>query len=348
MPRSRLFPYNPHRHLEFCALKHFNVVSTVLILIVGVWVVVEFRQRSRRFPESRLDNIWLFLAFYDGLVLASFFSLYGQSNLTPVQLSSFSFWYKFVEWPVLTALTVGAHISLYRAIFQRRDKDLPKWVVPAVVIFGVAVMTWYFLALSYPALIPRRPQNTFWLSLIWPLGLLDIFWLGRLLAESRKAADPGRRRVDAAFALLFLARYPLHLALSIGNPTGAIYVVALALAKLLGLYTNLLPLIWLKVYFGPWAGSLGKVLGGRFDLAAIGQARGLTAREMEILELMIDGKSYKEIESALHISIHTVKSHVYSLYRKMDVKSRHQLIHQIGVYGGSGAAAPTGRPARRA
>jgi DNA-binding CsgD family transcriptional regulator len=55
---------------------------------------------------------------------------------------------------------------------------------------------------------------------------------------------------------------------------------------------------------------------------------------MEILELMIDGKSYKEIESALHISIHTVKSHVYSLYRKMDVKSRHQLIHKIGVYGG--------------
>ena len=52
---------------------------------------------------------------------------------------------------------------------------------------------------------------------------------------------------------------------------------------------------------------------------------------------MIDGKSYKEIESALHISIHTVKSHVYSLYRKMDVKSRHQLIHRIGVYGGSGS-----------
>ncbi len=33
-------------------------------------------------------------------------------------------------------------------------------------------------------------------------------------------------------------------------------------------------------------------------------------------------------------SIHAVKSHVYSLYRKMDVTSRHQLIHRIGVYGG--------------
>ena len=60
---------------------------------------------------------------------------------------------------------------------------------------------------------------------------------------------------------------------------------------------------------------------------------------MEILELMIDGKSYKEIESALHISIHTVKSHVYSLYRKMDVKSRHQLIHRIGSTAGRGGRA---------
>ena len=205
----------------------------------------------------------VFLVFYNALALAVFFSAYGQSNLTPTQLSSFSFWYKFVEWPVLTALTLGVHISLYRAIFQRRDKDLPKWVVPVVVIFGVAVIAWYFLALRYPALTPRRPENTFWLALVWPLGLLDIFWLGRLLAESRKAADPGRRKVDAAFALLFLARYPLHLALSVWNPTGAIFVVALALTKLLGLYTNLLP--------SPLAESLLRPLGGQ-----LGQGPGRT------------------------------------------------------------------------
>jgi len=324
-------------------LKHFNVLATVLILIAGVWAVAEFRQRSRRFPGSRLDSLWLFLVFYNALGLAVFFSTYGESNLTSDQLVSFSIWYKFIEWPVLTALTLGVHISLYRAIFRRRDKDLPKWVVPALVVFGVAVTAWYFLALRFPALSPPRPGNTFWLILVWPPGLLDIFWLSRLLAESRKAADPGRKKVDAAFAWLFLARYPLHLALSVWNPAGAIFV-ALTLSKLLGLYTNLLPVFWLKAYFVPWAGSLGKVLGGRFDLPAIGRARGLTAREMEILALMIDGQSYKEIESTLHISIHTVKSHVYSLYRKMGVKSRHQLIHRIGIYVGE---APPGAPTDR-
>jgi DNA-binding CsgD family transcriptional regulator len=240
--------------------------------------------------------------------------------------------YKYIDWPVATTLVLGVHISLYVFIFRRRDRGLPPWLVPVAGVFAAAVLAWYFLSLRIPALAPSRPDNTFWLALVWPPGLLDIVCLVWLLTGSRKAADPGRRKVDAAFAWLFLARYPVHLALTVWNPAGA-EIWALALSKLLGLYTNLAPLIWLKAYFLPWAGGLGKVMGQRFDLPAIGRARGLSAREMEILQLMIDGKSYKEIESSLHISIHTVKSHVYSLYRKMDVKSRHQLVHRIGVYG---------------
>lgn len=309
----------------------------VLTLIVGVWAVVEFRQRSRRFPQHRLDGLWLFLVFYNAAAVVVFLGAYGQGNLAPDQLAGLSFWYRFVDWPVLTALVLGVHISLYVFIFRRRDRGLPPWLVPVAVIFAAAVLAWYFLSLKVPALAPPRPENTFWLTLVWPPGLFDMIWLGWLLVQSRKADDPGRRKVDAAFAWLFLARYPVHLALTVWSPAGGGFL-ALSIAKLLGLYTNLVPLIWLKGWFLPWAGGLGQVLGARFDLPAIGRARGLSAREMEILELMIDGKSYKEIESALHISIHTVKSHVYSLYRKMDVTSRHQLIHRIGVYGGGDKA----------
>jgi DNA-binding CsgD family transcriptional regulator len=314
-------------------LKHFNVLSMGLILVVGVWVVVEFRQWARRYAEHRLGGLWLFLVFYNALAVVTFLGAYGQSNLTPDQLAGLSFWNRFVEWPVLTALVLGVHISLYVFIFRRRDRGLPPWLVPVAAVFAAAVLAWYFLALRIPVLTPPRPDNTFWLALVWPPGLLDMGCLGWLLARSRKDADPGRRKVEAAFAWLFLARYPVHLALSVWSPAAAPFL-ALTITRLLGLYTNLAPLIWLKAWFLPWAGGLGKVLGARFDLAAIGRARGLSAREMEILELMIDGKSYKEIESVLHISIHTVKSHVYSLYRKMDVTSRHQLIHRIGIYGG--------------
>ena len=324
-------------------MKHLNILTMLLVMIVGVWVIVEFRQRSRRFFEPKLDGLWLFLVFYNALALATFLGAYGQSNLDADQLAGLSFWYKSAEWPVLTALVLGAHVSLYAFIFRRRDRKLPSWLIAAALAFALGVVAWYFLALRIPALAPARPDNTFWLVLVWPPGLLDMVWLGTLLAASRKAADPGRRKVDAAFAWLLLARYPVHLALTVWTPAGA-PILALTITRLLGLYTNLAPLIWLKAYFQPWADSLAKVMGARFDLGAIGQARGLTAREMEILQLMIDGKSYKEIESALHISIHTVKSHVYSLYRKMDVTSRHQLIHRVGVYGGESGPTP---PAER-
>lgn len=48
----------------------------------------------------------------------------------------------------------------------------------------------------------------------------------------------------------------------------------------------------------------------------------LTERELEVLELVADGKSNKEIARALIISVSTVKAHVSSLIHKLGVNSR--------------------------
>jgi two-component system NarL family response regulator len=48
----------------------------------------------------------------------------------------------------------------------------------------------------------------------------------------------------------------------------------------------------------------------------------LSAREIDVLKLMAQGKSNKEIGSALFISEGTVKSHVKSIFTKLDVVSR--------------------------
>jgi len=52
----------------------------------------------------------------------------------------------------------------------------------------------------------------------------------------------------------------------------------------------------------------------------------LTAREAEVLQLLADGKSNKEISTALCISEATVKSHLGSIFRKLDVLSRTEAI----------------------
>ncbi len=50
----------------------------------------------------------------------------------------------------------------------------------------------------------------------------------------------------------------------------------------------------------------------------------LTAREMEVLELIVKGQSNKEIGATLKISEATVKSHVNNILSKLGVTDRTQ------------------------
>ncbi|MNI23785.1 Transcriptional regulatory protein LiaR [compost metagenome] len=59
--------------------------------------------------------------------------------------------------------------------------------------------------------------------------------------------------------------------------------------------------------------------------SAQAEDEGLTLREKEVLMLIADGKSNKDISEALHISIKTVKTHVSNLLMKCELEDRTQL-----------------------
>ena len=62
---------------------------------------------------------------------------------------------------------------------------------------------------------------------------------------------------------------------------------------------------------------------------------GLTHRELEIIGLLGSGASNSEIADRLFVSEHTVKSHLYNIFRKIDVHNRIQAVnwarHNLGV-----------------
>jgi len=55
----------------------------------------------------------------------------------------------------------------------------------------------------------------------------------------------------------------------------------------------------------------------------------LSPREGEILDLLLQGKSNKDIERELFISHHTVRNHVHNIYQKLSVSSRLQLTNLL-------------------
>ncbi|MGI8939335.1 MAG: LuxR C-terminal-related transcriptional regulator [Iamia sp.] len=55
-----------------------------------------------------------------------------------------------------------------------------------------------------------------------------------------------------------------------------------------------------------------------------GRGDGLTERESEVLALITQGRSTREIADALYLSTNSIKTHTRKLYRKLDVSSRTQ------------------------
>jgi DNA-binding CsgD family transcriptional regulator len=91
---------------------------------------------------------------------------------------------------------------------------------------------------------------------------------------------------------------------------------------------------------GVWVGS--KLLAGQKEVPADGplatneeaiRSLGISARELDVLQLMAQGCSNQEIADKLFISLPTVKSHSSSLYVKLDVRRRTQAVHMAKSLG---------------
>ncbi|MCR4822435.1 MAG: LuxR C-terminal-related transcriptional regulator [Treponema sp.] len=55
----------------------------------------------------------------------------------------------------------------------------------------------------------------------------------------------------------------------------------------------------------------------------------LSSREADVLKLLADGRSNMDISEEIHVSVSTVKKHVYNIFNKAGVNSRTQLLNMI-------------------
>jgi DNA-binding NarL/FixJ family response regulator len=75
----------------------------------------------------------------------------------------------------------------------------------------------------------------------------------------------------------------------------------------------------------------GEPLGERED--RLGTVAGLTTREVEVLALITQGLSNKDIAAKLVLSVNTLKSHIRQAYRKIEVSTRSQAVSWAITHG---------------
>lgn len=90
-------------------------------------------------------------------------------------------------------------------------------------------------------------------------------------------------------------------------------------------------------------GSEAKHEQGRFKTACkeVAHESGLSARETEVFMLLAKGRGIEHIQGKLYISGHTVKSHIYNIYKKIGINSREELIDAVEAKVALGKTVPS-------
>ena len=148
------------------------------------------------------------------------------------------------------------------------------------------------------------------------LGLGALYYVLRLdlLPMPARFLPPLRRVVAGAMAILLilaLARLVRARAIdAIDNP-----VTRYNLRRIVGLAVMLLiALIVVSVLFANWYAAVASL--------------GLTRRECEVLDLLASGKTNEELARSLGVSPNTIKTHLASLFAKLEVDRRVKAIEK--------------------
>jgi DNA-binding CsgD family transcriptional regulator len=163
--------------------------------------------------------------------------------------------------------------------------------------------------------------------------LVLIIVLPHLLIHAPRIKDEPKQKALQIFAYLYLFVFGASLVVLLLATRNRSFLVIYLLVFLSG---NILPVLYWKAYLSKHFIAPVLQITGVLAMKQFLTEHKISRREEEVIQLLCDGKTNKEISETLFISLQTVKDHIYRIFQKTDVKNRVQLINLIQSYKSEG------------
>jgi DNA-binding CsgD family transcriptional regulator len=302
-------------------MQHIAILGYIIILMVGSWAAFTTLQMYRRFGMPLLKSLFFYLIVFNVSIFLYLTGRYAWLNLVSRGSIVADPTLELVLRVSILITEIGLAYTMVRTAVELRGRirlqRLNRAFAAATGGFAVVYLIGSSLKTDSGWLVLSN------LAVLYGSRAVIIGVLAGLAIQKPTALDPGRRRVVRGFAYLMLSGFLPYVALFLlPDPYRT---VALAATRL---WLNVVPLAWIRNYFLPYYVTQRTTAKDDF-LDNLAREYKISKREREIMELILEGKSNKEIEEQLFISFHTVKNHVYNLYQKLGVKSRGQLAHMV-------------------
>jgi len=307
---------------------HASIFTLIIALAVGLAVIAMAALTYAQYRTRHLLAHLYLVTSINLMVLVYVATLYFYQNLLPEVSPSISSAVDNANQIVLPGLQTAALASLlYLARLMLGDRVTSGAVrsfgyIPVLVVLVQTVLAiWRPYISDVPVLYLAFKA----VEVVTLLGAYVILIVMSVRAPSvRPAAKGGVIRVYSALLLALLTLVLLADAaefLDLLTPSLHAFVGAVLVLSI-----NLIPIACRRVFFAPGFGMPGtheRVLKTGIDLKS---EFGISAREKEVLGLICEGRTNKEIADILYISLQTVKDHTSRIYKKTGVKNRVQLV----------------------
>ncbi|MCP4725163.1 MAG: helix-turn-helix transcriptional regulator, partial [bacterium] len=314
-------------------MNHFSIFIEITALVIGSIAIFYCYQFYRKFQHDFIK----FYIFY--LILGNLINI---SNLVVRYLSSNLFQAGYIDDAVLKILiNIIITYILFGAVYYRisitvfiREKLFPpilkKIFIVLIAFISIIIIKEIFFP-SYTGQVVNLYFNgseygtrriLYFVIHIECISTLIIFL--ELIINAGFKNFPKKRKAIILFGSFHLLIFPLLLYIYIPR-----YVNLSILLAIHAVLRNTIPLVWFKFLFTEY--YLGGVLSSsnKKTLSEVIHKYKITQRESEIIDLILQGKSNKEINDILHLSLNTVRNHIYNVYQKLGVNSRTQMINLI-------------------
>jgi DNA-binding CsgD family transcriptional regulator len=302
-------------------MAHIAIFGYIVILMVGLWAISITHQALQRFHLPYLKFLMYYIIAFNVGVFVYLIAKYAVVNLWEQGFDPSS---AVVLIPALFVVAFGMTYSLVNVVVRLKGQENYRALNGALAVAAIFFATGYaigFFQFWSKATLKWLTATT--IILVFTVLIVTLLLLIDLVVRAHGAFDRDRRRVVRGFGYLMLSGYVPY---TVAALLPGSYDLHAALVT--QLWLNLAPVVWIQRFFLPyherlWVANSDRVL----DILA--RDYKISKREREVIQLILEGKSNKQIQERLFISPHTVKNHIYNLYQKIGIKSRSELMFLV-------------------
>ncbi|OGU57018.1 MAG: hypothetical protein A2V66_05495 [Ignavibacteria bacterium RBG_13_36_8] len=303
-------------------LAHINIMLQVVALFAGVWIVFYIRQVYKSYGNTFLRRLIWVSVLLNLWLLISLMSKYININVTYFYSSTRIAWGYILRHPVSTIIFTGMILTFLLSAAELFGYKVS--ITTRNIFTGIFIVVLINYLMGF-VLYVNNPASQ-WLDytdIILHTAGISITYVALSYLVMFNSQEGNRKYAVKIFGIFYAIVFLPFAAF--------VFMIPMKLTILSGLFilSNLFPYFWLRYFFSKYYVDPLRLFSGDGLFDHIVEKYQVSKRESEIMELLLKGKSNKEIERELFISLHTVRNHIHNLYQKLGVNSRGQLINLI-------------------